>query len=426
MTERLLLLLPALARATLIFDGVAHLGDYYLPKPPARRDPHSTINFGPYVLANANGTTWGSLDGGSSWERQTSWGATEVSEQTVAIKPNTRMGFAVGRPAYYQNATDSFAWQEQIYWTVDEEAKEFSRTIVRGPQARKVTVSGLPFKTYELALLAGGVAQLPSGKFVASATLWGSPAQPPFPQPPPGRAPGPCCNNSVGIFVSEDGYAWKFASVVAHKKDIAGSQEGPNESTLAVLKDGSLLVIFRVDGGDGTPDEPHKPYMMARSTDGGSSWSRPTSLPAGVMSAKPVAAVLADGTLVLSGGRPALNLWESSDGFGRNWTSYDIPTEHNRLVGPRDAFCKEFERADLALGWAESSAYTTLMSTAAHATREAEGVREGKAEGATGLVCYERQGGRSGGYKQDPPPQCDPSFSSIFCMRLHAQSAEGA
>ena len=40
-----------------------------------------------------------------------------------------------------------------------------------------------------------------------------------------------------------------------------------------MLKDGSLLVVFRVDGGDGTPDEPHKPYMSARSTDGGKTWS---------------------------------------------------------------------------------------------------------------------------------------------------------
>ena len=134
--------------------------------------------------------------------------------------------------------------------------------------------------------------------------MWGAPSVPPFPHPAPGKAPGPCCNNSVGIFRSVDGFAWEFASVVAHKADIAGSEEGPNESTLAVLKDGSLLVLFRVDGGDGTPNQPHKPYMSASSTDGGHTWSKPQSLPAGVMAAKPMAAVLADGTLLLSGGRP--------------------------------------------------------------------------------------------------------------------------
>jgi hypothetical protein len=85
-------------------------------------------------------------------------------------------------------------------------------------------------------------------------------------------------------------------------------------------------------GGDGEPDQPHLPYMMATSTDGGRSWAAPRRLPAAVSSARPQAAVLADGTRVVSGGRPALNVWESADGFGQSWVTYDIPTEHNRLM----------------------------------------------------------------------------------------------
>ena len=30
--------------------------------------------------------------------------------------------------------------------------------------------------------------------------------------------------------------------------------------------------------------------------------------------------------------RPGLNLWVSADGFGKRWATYDIPTEHNKLV----------------------------------------------------------------------------------------------
>ena len=36
----------------------------------------------------------------------------------------------------------------------------------------------------------------------------------------------------------------------------------------------------------------------------------------------------------------------------------------------------------------------------------------------TALVCYERQGAGSGGFKGKPPPACSPKGSQIFCMRL--------
>ena len=61
---------------------------------------------------------------------------------------------------------------------------------------------------------------------------------------------------------------------------------------------------------------------------------------------------------------PALNVWESAGGFGKTWTQYDLPTEHNRIVADAERrFCADFENATLALGWAESSAYTTLVAT---------------------------------------------------------------
>jgi hypothetical protein len=47
----------------------------------------------------------------------------------------------------------------------------------------------------------------------------------------------------------------------------------------------------------------------------------------------------------------------------------------------------------------------------------------GKSLLASGLVCYERQGYGSGGYHKRNPPQCDPPYSTIFCMRMHAQPA---
>ena len=73
-------------------------------------------------------------------------------------------------------------------------------------------------------------------------------------------------------------------------------------------------------------------------------------------------------------------------------------------------FCAEYENATLALGWAETSAYTTLVETG----RDAAGC-------ASAVVCYERQGYGSGGYHKHNPPNCDPKFSTIFCATLRAE-----
>ena len=68
--------------------------------------------------------------------------------------------------------------------------------------------------------------------------------------------------------------------------------------------DGNLLVVFRTDGGDGYPDHTHKPFMKVRSTDQGLTWSKPVSLPPGVLSARPQLLLLAPkGPLLLTGGQ---------------------------------------------------------------------------------------------------------------------------
>ena len=116
--------------------------------------------------------------------------------------------------------------------------------------------------------------------------------------------------------------------------------------------------------------------------------------------------MLPNGALVVSGGRPALNLWVNRDGTALgDWEAYDLPTEHNRLVeDPSLRFCEQFENATAALGWEQSSAYTRLAAL----------------DNDTGLVCYNRQGAASGG--TDPPPAgCDGDGSQLFCMRFTVQ-----
>ena len=125
-----------------------------------------------------------------------------------------------------------------------------------------------------------------------------------------------------------------------------------SENTVVVLKDGTVMCIFRKDGGDGVPHHFHVPYVIATSNDEGYTWTL-RNAPTSLLSARPRAVVLSSGAIVLAGGRPALNIWVSRDGAGEKWATLDVPTEHNKLVrDPTLRFCDAFENATLALGWA--------------------------------------------------------------------------
>ena len=111
---------------------------------------------------------------------------------------------------------------------------------------------------------------------------------------------------------------------------------------------------------------------------------------------------MANGALVVAGGRPALNLWVSADGFGDRWEKFDIPAVHNeRTTDPQRKFCPQFVGANLSLGWEQSSCYTRL----------------GALSDDSALVCYEKQGAASGGTKP-PPPSCAIKGFQLFCMRF--------
>ena len=60
--------------------------------------------------------------------------------------------------------------------------------------------------------------------------------------------------------------------------------------------------------------------------------------------------MLPNGALLLTAGRPGVDLFVSPDGFGRKWTRYSLPTFHNQLVStqkedPDWQFCKAYEEA---------------------------------------------------------------------------------
>lgn len=214
-----------------------------------------------------------------------------------------------------------------------------------------------------------------------------------------GSAPPGGLNLSTVLFNSTDGHSWQYMSTIMDTQDFPESTEGPNESGttavrfkhtsiydcasakgvltsdvvdvpdsmcgcaragLAVLG-GKLIVVSRMDGGDGTCNEynsycekqpwwhggashlPHlSNYRITSSTDGGWHWStarrmvdtegqaigcaRPKLLALGA----PPDQAGATAPLLLAGGRPSMNLWLSVDGAS-SWANYNIALIHNSL-----------------------------------------------------------------------------------------------
>jgi hypothetical protein len=108
---------------------------------------------------------------------------------------------------------------------------------------------------------------------------------------------------------------------------------------------------------------------------------------------------------VLTGGRPHLMAWVSSDGMGDAWVGYNIAAEHNAGLTAAQAefqFCPAF--ANGTSTWLESTCYTSIMSIP-----PASGSQAPRA-----LVCYDRMG------TEPPvaPAECQPEHVFTFCMQL--------
>ena len=159
------------------------------------------------------------------------------------------------------------------------------------------------------------------------------------------------CESVVAFVSDQSGRNWTMRSTIASPRDMAkgnkklpfcpptGCEEGPSENDIVLLRDGkTLLNVMRIDGGDGQPHNFHVPYLMARSTDMAHTWTI-SQAPPTMLSARPELLTLPNGVVLLSGGRPGLSLWASTDGYGKTWTGYDIPTEHNKLVSTPEQGC---------------------------------------------------------------------------------------
>lgn len=116
---------------------------------------------------------------------------------------------------------------------------------------------------------------------------------------------------------TDEGQTWRFLSNIAYEE--IGS-EGYNEGSMRRLPGGELLAVLRT-GNEKDFHCQDNPIMWTVSRDDGRTWTPPERT--GVEGAYPSLAVLSDGLVVMSYGRPGAMLVFSADG-GRTWTDASV------------------------------------------------------------------------------------------------------
>ena len=162
----------------------------------------------------------------------------------------------------------------------------------------------------------------------------------------------------------DGGHTWRYYSSVATSDTALPPEdqwkrrpEGPDESSMIRLADGRLMIVFRV--GEMTA----WPLRRAFSSDNGRTWTKPEALPA--YSVEPQLQRLANGTIVLSTGRPGLHLWLTADpkAAADSWQDVDIAALHNQLISDATQHITPIHADHPEGGW-NSTAYTGLIQVA--------------------------------------------------------------
>ena len=111
----------------------------------------------------------------------------------------------------------------------------------------------------------------------------------------------------------DGGQTWRYLTTIGYAQ--LGS-EGYNEGSMRRLPQGDWLAVLRT-GNASDVNCQDNPIMWSLSRDEGRTWAEPART--GVQGAFPSLAVLPDGVVVMSYGRPGAMLVFSTDG-GRTWT----------------------------------------------------------------------------------------------------------
>lgn len=128
---------------------------------------------------------------------------------------------------------------------------------------------------------------------------------------------------SLVVAESRDAVNWKIRAIVAGPEYRFNGSEGPCESATCRQRDGRLLMMYRTGS--------NWSFGATWSDDEGHTWSPPRDMPV-TYSVQPGLAAMADGTLVLAGGRPGPHLWFDATGTGENWQGVSMWDHHDALV----------------------------------------------------------------------------------------------
>ena len=260
------------------------------------------------VLRLRNGTLlheqYVSTDNGATWTERSPGtvgaGAVQLRDGTV-LGMNYRTFPVEGRAGWYRG--------ERYVSTDDGGSVEGPiETLFHVPQAK--AAEGHAYHPGPLFMRS--IVERPDGSLVALMAGWfiGDDAPCPYnPKRPYSRTY--CCESA------DRGATWTFLSNMGY--DHIGS-EGYNEGSMKALPDGTLMAVMRT-GSMSDPKCQDNPIMLATSSDWGKTWTAPRRT--GVMGAFPDLAVLSDGVLALSYGRPGSNIVFSLD-QGKTWIGHTI------------------------------------------------------------------------------------------------------
>ena len=187
---------------------------------------------------------------------------------------------------------------------------------------------------------------------------------------PPHASPDPAVAHSATSVVAYRatdglGLSWEYAGTILDAASAPQSEEGPNENDLALMPDGRILCVLRLDAGDCVRSKPYRPYVRSISSDGGLTWSTAVPLGEGVGCARPRLLVLGKRSLLLSGGRRSptnrdILLWHNAAGDATMWEAHSISFLHNQLE-PNATL--HFDAKLNASSLRESTSYTSLVAT---------------------------------------------------------------
>jgi hypothetical protein len=115
----------------------------------------------------------------------------------------------------------------------------------------------------------------------------------------------------------DSGRTWHLKSSIPYHPDLKADpfwdeRDGFSEPQVGFLPDGSMIAFLRTDDGNGTG-----PLYWTRSLDGGLGWEQPAVFDS--LGVWPQVAVLNNGVILASYGRPGLYLRAALDPGGRRW-----------------------------------------------------------------------------------------------------------